>query len=360
MAKEIDVNFNILRYANCWEDAEILLHALSPKTGSKILSIGSAGDNTFSLLTTDPELVIAVDISPTQLYLIELKCACFQHLKYSQTLEFLGFKPSIERSKTYSQIRSGLTSEAANYWDNHLETINEGVIFEGKFEKYLLLFCRKVLPYIHSRKNTSRLFQQKSEQEQKAFYDKHWNTWRWWLLFKIFFSRFVMGRFGRDPKFMKEVKLNVSDFIYKQAEKCLSSVEVSQNHYLRFMLQGSFNEALPHYIREENYDKIRANLSKLKLVKGYVQDAKEFGPFQYFNLSNIFEYMDAEMFRSVSEQVINMADKKAKLAYWNLMVPRKISKIYPEQIRSLEHISELLHEQDKCFFYSNFLVEEVL
>ncbi len=46
------VDFNIIRYANCWEDADILLEGLSPAEGSKILSIGSAGDNSFSTINS--------------------------------------------------------------------------------------------------------------------------------------------------------------------------------------------------------------------------------------------------------------------------------------------------------------------
>ena len=85
------VNFGIIRYANCWEDADILLEGLSPAKGSKILSIGSAGDNSFSLLTTDPEIVVAVDVNEIQLFLIELKRACFLNLEREETLAFLGF-----------------------------------------------------------------------------------------------------------------------------------------------------------------------------------------------------------------------------------------------------------------------------
>ena len=36
-------------------------------------------------------------------------------------------------------------------------------------------------------------------EERRAFYDEQWDTWRWRLLFRVFFSRFVMGRLGRDP-----------------------------------------------------------------------------------------------------------------------------------------------------------------
>ncbi|MGV2481690.1 UNVERIFIED_CONTAM: DUF3419 family protein, partial [Salmonella enterica subsp. enterica serovar Weltevreden] len=42
------VDFNLIRYANCWEDADILSEALDIPTGKRILSIASAGDNSFS------------------------------------------------------------------------------------------------------------------------------------------------------------------------------------------------------------------------------------------------------------------------------------------------------------------------
>jgi S-adenosylmethionine-diacylglycerol 3-amino-3-carboxypropyl transferase len=51
MEKQLQkVRHDYLRYANCWEDADILLAGLDIKTGDLVLSIGSAGDNSFSLL----------------------------------------------------------------------------------------------------------------------------------------------------------------------------------------------------------------------------------------------------------------------------------------------------------------------
>ena len=40
----------IIRYANCWEDASVLLQALNIGPGKRYISIASGGDNTFSLL----------------------------------------------------------------------------------------------------------------------------------------------------------------------------------------------------------------------------------------------------------------------------------------------------------------------
>ena len=45
--------FDVIRYANCWEDPRLLLGVLPPK--ARCLSIASAGDNSFSLLCGDAQ-----------------------------------------------------------------------------------------------------------------------------------------------------------------------------------------------------------------------------------------------------------------------------------------------------------------
>src|SRR3972149_6091362 len=83
-------SFDIVRYANCWEDADILLRALNVKEGGVYLSIASAGDNSLSLLTKNPSKVIAIDINPVQLGCMELRKIAFLDLSYEELLGFLG------------------------------------------------------------------------------------------------------------------------------------------------------------------------------------------------------------------------------------------------------------------------------
>ena len=47
------VDFSAIRYAQCWEDADILLEALDIQEGDTCLSIASGGDNTLAMLTRD-------------------------------------------------------------------------------------------------------------------------------------------------------------------------------------------------------------------------------------------------------------------------------------------------------------------
>ncbi len=354
------VNFTIIRYANCWEDAGILLEGLAPLPGSKILSIASAGDNSFSLLTTNPEIVVTIDINRVQLYLVELKKAAIQKLDHDETLQFLGFTGCEKRQEIFQYIKSGMSNEAVNFWNKNAGLINAGAIYSGKFERYFLLFSKKILPLIHLQKTTAKIFTTKTKEEQATFYNETWNTWRWKLLFKIFFSRYVMGRLGRDPVFMKEVSVSVSENIYTKAAAQLKSATAQDNHILRFCLTGNFGNLLPHYLREENFNTIKSNIDLLEIKEGYAQEAVTYyGKFDAMNLSNIFEYMDVKTFTETAEALIKGINKNGKLAYWNLMVHRRISKIFPERVSWQRDNSERLTATDKGFFYNEFIIDKI-
>jgi len=75
-----EANFSIIRYAQCWEDADVLLDALDIHPGDVCLSIASAGDNTLSMLTRRPARIVAVDLSPAQLACLEIRVAAYRTL----------------------------------------------------------------------------------------------------------------------------------------------------------------------------------------------------------------------------------------------------------------------------------------
>jgi S-adenosylmethionine-diacylglycerol 3-amino-3-carboxypropyl transferase len=75
-----NADFSGLRYAQCWEDADILLEALDIRPGQTCLSIASAGDNTLAMLARAPARVIALDMSQAQLAALELRVAAYREL----------------------------------------------------------------------------------------------------------------------------------------------------------------------------------------------------------------------------------------------------------------------------------------
>ena len=68
-----------IRYAQVWEDADVLLEALDVQPGHVCVSIASAGDNALALLTQQPaRVVVALDLSPAQLACLELRVAAYR------------------------------------------------------------------------------------------------------------------------------------------------------------------------------------------------------------------------------------------------------------------------------------------
>jgi S-adenosylmethionine-diacylglycerol 3-amino-3-carboxypropyl transferase len=355
------VAFDLIRYANCWEDAHVLLRGLNPDPGSKILSIGSAGDNSFSLLTTEPDLVVAVDVNPIQLFLIELKRAAIQELSYEEVLQFLGFRASGNRLEFFHRIKHTLSADCRTYWEQHRLQLDAGIITQGKFEGYFQLFVRRILPWIHTQKRVEALLAPKSAEDQKDYYENRWNTWRWRFLFKIFFSRTIMGRYGRDPEFLKEVEVSVGKTIYNKAGNHLRNPLAQRNFMLRYTLTASFGDLLPHYLQPEQFPVVKAHLTKLQLVQGYAEDAiRQYGQFRYMNLSNIFEYMHPELFHQTAKQLVESLEKGGRMAYWNLLVPRHIATEFPSEMTGLTELSAQLSASDNGFFYNQFIVDECL
>ena len=362
MAKHIEdrAAFDLVRYANCWEDADILCEALQPAVGKRFLSIASAGDNSFSLLSHGAE-VIAVDLSQTQLACVELRKAAFANLDHADLLKFLGVRQSDSRTQVYRSLRDSLPMPAQEFWNGKPDSINNGFIHDGKFESYFATFRQKALRLVHSRKTIDQLLQPRSRQERIDFFNRRWNTFRWRLLFKIFFSRFVMGRLGRDPEFFRYVEGPVAERILERTKHATTELETHNNPYLTYILTGNYGDALPHYLRPEKFDAIRNNLDNLTLTQAsFEKAAVDYGGdgFDGFNLSDIFEYLAPEICHSIYSALLKKCRPNARFAYWNMLVPRSCPEDLTDQVESLQQLSSDLFFKDKAWFYSAFVVEQ--
>ena len=355
-------SFDLIRYGNCWEDADVLCEALRPHPGARILSIASAGDNTLALLAEGAE-VVAADLSFAQLACVELRCAAFRRLEYEELLVFLGVGPADDRLSTYTRLENDLSPQAQSFWKNQQRQLAEGVIHAGKFEAYFKLFRTRVLPLIHSRRTIDRLLEDKKADARKSFYDKNWNNLRWRLLFRVFFSRFVMGRLGRDPEFFRYVKGSVSDRILERTKYALTVLPTHENPFLDYILTGNFSRRLPRYLRPDRFEAVRDGLDRRTLFHGSIEKggcAHEKSGFDGFNLSDIFEYLDPMTCRELYSELLAVARPGSRLAYWNTFVPRRCPPELADCVTPLTELSERLFARDLAFFYCNFWVDEVM
>src|SRR5437762_12253122 len=110
-------DFTGVRYAQVWEDADVLVDALDIQPDDVVLSIASAGDNALAMLTRDPARVVALDLSPAQLACLELRVSAYRNLTHDELLELIGSHPSDRRAALFARCRDGPGPAARRVWD---------------------------------------------------------------------------------------------------------------------------------------------------------------------------------------------------------------------------------------------------
>jgi S-adenosylmethionine-diacylglycerol 3-amino-3-carboxypropyl transferase len=128
-------------------------------------------------------------------------------------------------------------------------------------------------------------------------------------------------------------------------------------------LTGRHTSALPYALRPENFLSIRANLDRLEWhcqsIEEFLDTSNEIVIDRY-NLSDIFEYMSLKNYQTLLQKLIQAGCPGSRLAYWNMLAPRTRPESMAGQLRPLSDLARRLHLADKAFFYSNFIVEEVI
>ena len=354
--------FDLIRYAQVWEDAEILIEALKINENDNILSIASAGENALSLLIKNPNRVYAIDLNLNQIYCTELKKVAYKYLEYDECMGLIGVFENKNRIELYKKIKDELSESTQKYFENNMEIIEKGIINTGKFEKYFQTFGQKILPLIHNKKTRKELLEKKSKEERIKFYNSKWNNIRWQLLFRIFFSKTVMGKLGRDKAFFRYVNVNVPKHILERTKYAITELDTSENSYLHYIINGRYDNILPIAYRKENFEIIKNNIDNLILLKESVETFIQRDDIDYiskYNLSDIFEYMDDSQMCKIYEKIKTKSKEGTIIAYWNMLADKRISK-YFDDLEYKEVESRELLKKDKAFFYSKFIIEEIV
>lgn len=354
------IGFTDICYAQCWEDADILVEALPVQPGQTCFSIASAGDNTMALLSMAPGRVIAVDHNPLQLHCLELRVAAYRELEHGELLQLVGSRGSSRRIDLYHRCRAQLSYEARGFWDAHEASIAAGIGTIGRFERYLSLFRTRLLPWVLNKEAVAALVRSGTPDWREQFFERHVNTWRFKGIFRAFFSRFVMSRLGRHPDAFRFVEGSVADHLLARVRRALTVLDPAENPYLQWILTGQHASALPYALREEHFDAIRNNLSCLELrcqtVDECLRETSE-DEIDWFNLSDIFEYLSEDKSAGIFDEIVRTGRRGGRAAYWNMLVPRSRPERLTCRLHPLEETAAGLYARDKAFFYNAFRLE---
>ncbi len=353
-----------ISYAQSWEDPAVLQAGLSVGPGDRVLSICAAGDNSFALAIAGADSVTAIDLSAPQIALAKLKLAAAVAFDVERFRSFLGLGPIGQRVFLYHEIRASLDAETRAFWDAHEEWIRLGVLGCGKFEQYLATFRTRLLPLVHRRRTVDAFLACSTVSEQRELFDSRWNTWRWRALFRVFFSQRVMERSGRSPAQFAHVDGPVSSEFLSRAEHAMTELPVASNPFLQWMLAGAYRdpEQSQPYLSEDGHSKLAAAADRIEFVHDDLlthMRAAGSGTYTAFNLSDVPEYLSEAETEALLRAAVGASGSGARLAYWNLLVPRHRPESMAELIDRDEALGDRLIKTDRAFVYGGFQVETV-
>lgn len=353
-----------ISYAQSWEDPAVLQAGLSVGPGDRVLSICAAGDNSFALAIAGADSVTAIDLSAPQIALAKLKLAAAVAFDVERLRSFLGVGPIGQRVFLYHELRGSLDEQSRVFWDANEQWIRLGVLGCGKFEQYLASFRTRLLPAVHRRRTVDAFLACSTLEEQRALYDERWNTWRWRSLFRVFFSQTVMQRAGRSPAQFAHVKGPVSAAFLERTAHAMREIPVASNPFLQWILSGTYRdpECSQPYLSEDGHAKLVAAADRIEFVHddlmGHLRSA---GADRYtaFNFSDVPEYLSESETESLLRAAISASGPGARMAYWNLLVPRHRPESMASVLDRNTALGDALIRKDRAFFYGGFQIETV-
>ena len=354
-----------VRYSQVWEDHRLLEQGLAIGPGDDVLSICSAGDNALAMLLCGPNSVTAIDMNPAQTALLELKLAAIRALSHADFVALLGVREGRDRLALYDGLRSQLSPGAQAFWESHREDIAMGLVHRGRLEGYIGAFNAEHLPELWPEGLTARLFAEQPLEEQAALYRREGATEAFESRFRWYFGREKMAEQGRDPAQFEQVEEgDVGAYFFKRFSWACTALPLSDNFYVEHFLTSRYRDLSlgPPYLRPENFERLRGLIDRVHIHTGELEallfDAPQ-GAFNKANLSDIFEYMSEALSDQVFDALGTQLRPGGRIAYWNLLVPRRSPAALGHKLTHLSALSESLFGRDRSWFYRAFHVEEV-
>jgi S-adenosylmethionine-diacylglycerol 3-amino-3-carboxypropyl transferase len=330
-----------LFFAQVREDPRAEIAALRPSAGETLVVVSSGGCTALSLLASGAGSVVAVDLNRAQNHLVELKAAA-SRLGARDAIAFLGARPSTTRAETYAALRVGLSPTARRYWDGRQRQVGAGVLGAGVSEHFIHGVVAALLLAVHPRSRVDRLLGCRTLAEQRALFEREWDSRRWRALFTLLCNRLVL-RNTYPPQFFAHVENPSFSLHFRRlAEHALTELPAASNYFLHHMLTGSYPagepDGVPPYLSAAGAETLTASSDRLALIDGGMTEYLRSRPpasVHGFALSNICEWMTQPDIDTLFRQVLRTAVPGARLVYRNFVgwteLPAWCERIVPDE-----------------------------
>ena len=314
-----------LYFAQVREDPLVEIEALAPRPHESVVVVSSGGCTALSLLAAGAGHVASVDVNATQNHLVELKAAACS-LPARDAVAFLGALPSWERRDTYLALRALLSPEARRHWHVRPGDVEKGVLRSGASERFIGVVVAALRLLVHPPERIARLLACRTVAEQRALFEREWNTRRWRALFAVLCNRWAFRRTYPDAFFRQAATPSFAAHFRRLAEHAIADLPVADNYFLHEMLTGRYPvdepSGVPPYLTPAGSAAVAAGRDRFTLVDGDVAGylrtcASE--SVHAFALSNICEWMTPSEVEALFAEVLRTAAPGARLVFRNFV-----------------------------------------
>lgn len=375
--------FDAFVYNQIWEDPRVDQQALELNENSRVLTISSGGCNALNYLNAGPESVTAVDLNRNHIYLLNLKLAALKHLpSYEDFFAFFGTGKSENSGALYLKfIAPNLAKETRDFWESN--TLGGGYLYGDRIS-----FFRNAGLYDHSRNGyflrffhrfahlvgcrPEEVLKAKTIAEQLELYERYIDP---------FFDNFLIKSLGKMPVTMfglgippqqyEELKSDLADGgsiidIYRERVRRLACDFSIQDNYFAWQAFARKYDtenriAVPDYLKEENYAKLKANVGRLTAKVGSATDEIKYNPVGTFNR---FVFLDAQDWMNAATKtdlwtaIAEKAQSGSRVIFRTAGAASPIETDLPAELRKKFHyekeLSAELFKQDRASIYGGF------
>lgn len=346
---------NTIIYNVSWEDPRLDCEMLDLHAKDTILMLTSGGCNVLDMVLEGPARVVAADLNPRQNALLELKVTAIKYLTHEEFFQlFAASNGPLFRELYRSRLRDHLSPFARAFWDENGTGFFRSVMWSGAsgWAAWMLLqICRfmGLGPLIDEVRTCATL------DAQRAVYNKYLpRVVR--LANIINYTRRIWCPFIAVPA--SQLNLFEGNIVRLACDNLFLRTHISRDnyHYYGYMYGCYSRECCPRYLKPENFEFLKANVHKIDIRTGTLQDVAsgyEDGFFSRYILLDHMDWMPMSMVLDEWSVFVRKASADCRILWRSFsshqhIAPLKYLTFHPENVRAA-----LAMYPDRVFMYNS-------
>ncbi|MBI1368451.1 MAG: DUF3419 family protein [Planctomycetes bacterium] len=362
-------------YNQIWEDPRVDAEALDLGPHSKLLTISSGGCNVLNYLVHSPARVAAVDLNRCHISLARLKIAAVEHMSsYEDFYRFFGSGNEKRNLDVYRDcLREKLDEPTRRFWDRRRFGGRRINYFAKGFYEYAKLgqFLRVSHRFARLlRRDPELLLAASTRDQQQHFFDT--------TVAPIFDNRFVRWAVGlpvsvfslgippsQHDAMKSETEGHIVDIYRERVRRLVCDFPMDENYFAWQAFGRRYDHeqrrALPDYLREGNFDTLRANIHRvetyLTTLTDFLRDQPD-ASLDSFVLLDSQDWMPPHVIAELWREIARVGEPGSRIIFRTAGQRSPIEAALPPELMSRFSYqadrSRELHAKDRSAIYGMF------